>query len=100
MPYQVDSVTLDGATVPGAVAKEKLTVSAPVVADEPVTLVVTYHGRPKTTPMPSHRKDTEALGLTVTKEGGLWTMQEPFGAFTWYPANDQPSDEALYDIRV
>ncbi len=27
-------------------------------------------------------------------------MQEPFGAFTWYPANDQPSDEALYDIAV
>ncbi|MGY0002283.1 M1 family metallopeptidase [Micromonospora sp. I033] len=100
MPYQVDGVTLDGATVTGTVAGEKLTVTAPVVADTPVTLVVKYHGRPKTTPMPSHRKDVEDLGLTVTKEGGLWTMQEPFGAFTWYPANDQPSDEALYDIRV
>src|SRR3712207_216752 len=50
--------------------------------------------------MPSHRSDTEPLGLTVTKQGGLWTMQEPFGAFTWYPANDQPSDKALYDIAV
>ncbi|MEV0153871.1 M1 family metallopeptidase [Micromonospora sp. NPDC050686] len=100
MPYQVDGVTLDGATVTGRVAKEKLTVAAPVVADKPVTLVVKYHGAPKTTPMPSHRKDTEALGLTVTKEGGLWTMQEPFGAFTWYPVNDQPSDEALYDMTV
>ncbi|MFI2651062.1 M1 family metallopeptidase [Micromonospora fulviviridis] len=100
MPYQVDEVTLDGTTVTGTVAKEKLTVTAPVVADQPVTLVVKYHGKPKTTPMPSHRKDVEDLGLTVTKEAGLWTMQEPFGAFTWYPANDQPSDEALYDIRV
>ena len=25
-------------------------------------------------------------------------MQEPYGAFTWYPVNDQPSDKALYDI--
>ncbi|MFC4144636.1 M1 family metallopeptidase [Micromonospora mangrovi] len=100
MPYQVDAVMLDGTTVTGAVAKEKLTVAAPVTADKPVTLVVKYHGSPKTTPMPSHRSDVEPLGLTVTREGGLWTMQEPFGAFTWYPANDMPSDEALYDIEV
>jgi aminopeptidase N len=100
MPYQLDSVTVDGKTVPGAVEREKLTVTAPVTADRPVTLVVTYHGTPRTTPMPSHRSDTEPLGLTVTADGGLWTMQEPFGAFTWYPANDQPSDKALYDIAV
>jgi aminopeptidase N len=100
MPYTVDTVTMDGKTVTGTVAKEKLIIAAPVTADQPVTLVVKYHGKPKTTPMPSHRSDTEPLGLTVTKEGALWTMQEPFGAFTWYPANDQPSDEALYDIEV
>lgn len=100
MPYGVDSVTLDGTAVTGTVVKEKLTVTAPVTTDKPFTLVVAYHGKPTTTPMPSHRSDTEPLGLTVTKDGGLWTMQEPFGAFTWYPANDQPSDEALYDIEV
>jgi aminopeptidase N len=27
-------------------------------------------------------------------------MQEPYGAYTWYPANDQPSDKALYDVAV
>jgi aminopeptidase N len=27
-------------------------------------------------------------------------MQEPYGAFTWYPVNDQPSDKALYEITV
>ena len=27
-------------------------------------------------------------------------MQEPYGAYTWYPVNDQPSDKALYDINV
>lgn len=100
MPYALDGVSVDGATVAATVSGEKLTVPAKVAKDRPVTLVVRYHGTPKATPMPSHRRDSEPLGLTVTAEGGLRTMQEPYGAFTWYPANDQPSDEALYDIAV
>jgi aminopeptidase N len=96
----VDGVTVDGAAVTGSLAGEKLTVPATLVKDRPVTLQVRYHGKPRTTPMPSERGDAEPLGLTITREGGLWTMQEPFGAFTWYPANDQPSDEAMYDIAV
>ncbi|MGK5678874.1 M1 family metallopeptidase [Actinoplanes sp. URMC 104] len=100
-PYALSRVTLDGRPVPGArVAGEKLIVPAPVARDRPVTLVVAYRGRPATTPMPSHRNDVEPLGLTITEEGGLWTMQEPYGAYTWYPANDHPSDKALYDIAV
>jgi len=27
-------------------------------------------------------------------------MQEPYGAFTWYPVNDQPADKAFYDVKV
>ena len=27
-------------------------------------------------------------------------MQEPYGAFTWYAVNDQPSDKALYDFTI
>ena len=27
-------------------------------------------------------------------------MQEPFGAYTWYPVNDQPADKALYDFTI
>ena len=97
----VDAVTLDGAAVPGTIAKEKLTVAAPVAADRPVTLVVEYHGTPKQVAMPSHRSDAkEGIGLRAAKNGTLWTMQEPWGALTWYPANDHPSDEALYDVAV
>ena len=99
-PYALDGTTLDGKAVPAAVTGEKLTVPGAVSADRPVTLIVKYHGKPTTTPIPSHRTDVEPLGLTITKDGGLWTMQEPFGAYTWYPANDQPSDKALYDISV
>ncbi len=100
MPYALDSATIDDVTVTATVTGEKLTAPATLVKDEPVTLRVRYHGTPRTTPMPSKRSDSEALGLTVTRNGGLWTMQEPYGAFTWYPANDQPSDEALYDMAI
>ena len=99
-PYSLDGVTLDGVTAAATVTGEKLTVPVAVSADKPVTLVVRYHGKPATTPMPSHRGDAEPLGLTITKDNGLWTMQEPFGAYTWFPANDQPSDKALFDIAV
>ncbi|MEU7868831.1 M1 family metallopeptidase [Dactylosporangium sp. NPDC049140] len=98
--YTIDGVTLDGAAVTGTVADTKLTVAGKVAKDKPAELVVRYHGTPATVPMPSHREDSEPLGLTVTADGALWTMQEPYGASTWYPANDQPSDKALYDIAV
>lgn len=98
--YTIDAVTLNGATVTGVVTDGDLAVPGTVAKDAFATLVVKYHGTPTTVPMPSHRTDTEPLGLTVAKDGGLWTMQEPYGASTWYPANDQPSDKALYDIAV
>ncbi|WP_433607499.1 M1 family metallopeptidase [Dactylosporangium sp. CA-139114] len=98
--YTLDGITLNGAAATGAVTGTKLTVAAAVAKDAFATLVVKYHGTPTTVPMPSHRTDVEPLGLTVTGGGELWTMQEPYGASTWYPVNDQPSDKALYDIAV
>jgi aminopeptidase N len=100
MPYQLDDVTIDGVPTRASITKEKLTVAEPVLADIPLTLGLRYHGKPRTTPMPSHRSDAEPLGLTVTEDGELWTMQEPYGAYTWYPVNDIPSDEAAYDIAI
>ncbi|BCY14624.1 M1 family metallopeptidase [Actinoplanes sp. L3-i22] len=97
----VDKVTVDDRPATGTVAEEKLTVPAELVADRPVTLVVDYHGTPKQVKFPSHRSDAkEGLGLRPTATGGLWTMQEPWGAMTWYPANELVSDKALYDIKV
>jgi aminopeptidase N len=98
--YQVDGVTLDDATVPGSTSGDKLTVTHRVAKDDFATLVVRYHGTPATIAAPTKRGDLPHLGLTVTPDGSLWTMQEPFGAYTWYPVNDQPSDKALYDIAI
>ena len=71
-PYHLDRVHVDTRTVAkAAVQGEKLVVPVAVIADQPVTLAVAYHGKPATTPLPSHRGDAEPLGLTITKDGGL-----------------------------
>jgi aminopeptidase N len=98
--YTVESVTVDGLTATSSIADDNLTVPVTLDKDHYATMVIVYHGTPSTVPMPSHRGDSEGLGLTVTPDGSLWTMQEPYGAFTWYPVNDHPSDKALYDIAI
>ena len=97
----VDRVTVDEKQVPGTVQAAKLVVPTPVTAERPVTLTVAYHGTPKQVKMPSNRGDaSEGIGMRSSKDGVLWTMQEPWGALTWYPVNEHPSDEALYDMAV
>ncbi len=65
------------------------------------TLRITYAGTPQATPAPSRRADlAEGLGWVVDPDGSVHTFQEPYGAFTWYPVNDHPSDKALYDARI
>jgi aminopeptidase N len=98
--YAIDGVELKGKPGTGTVRGTKLTVPGQVARDEVAGLIVKYHGQPKNVPMPSHRSDSEPLGLTITADGGLWTMQEPYGASTWYPSNDQPSDKAFFGVEV
>ena len=99
-PLEVSAVTLDGAEVPFEHTGKDLVVTAPVAEDERYVLEVQYAGTPEPTPAPTTRSDFSTTGWTTTPEGETWTMQEPFGAFTYYPVNDQPSDKALYDISV
>jgi aminopeptidase N len=100
--YALGAVSVDGTPAKAASTGDKLTVATgPLVADRIVALAVNYSGTPKPVQMPSNRGDAvDGLGLRATDDRSLWTMQEPFGAYTWYPANDQPSDEARYDIQV
>ena len=97
----VDRLTLDGKRVRFTHTGKTLRVRAPVRADRRYRLVVRYHGSPRPTPAPSERSDmVDGLGWHTERDGQVWAMQEPFGAFTWYPVNDQPSDKALYDVRL
>jgi aminopeptidase N len=101
--YTVDSSTVDGVTQSAGRRGNDIVVPAghTLARDSHTTLVVTYHGVPRQVPFPSNRSDAaEGLGLRPTADHEAWTMQEPYGAATWYPVNDHPSDEALYDILV
>lgn len=100
-PLRVRSVRLDGRRVsarhPG---KDLVVATGPLAANSVHLLDVSYRGRPRPVAAPTHRADIPHLGWTTTRRGEVWTMQEPFGAYTWYPVNDQPADKAFYDARI
>jgi aminopeptidase N len=96
---KVSRVTVDGVAVVTSRTRNVLHVEAPVVADTRYDVRVVYRGRPRPVHAPTTRSDQETIGMRVV-DGQLRTMQEPFGAFTWYPSNDHPSDKALFDLTV
>jgi len=96
----VSSVRVDGREVLASHDGKDLVVHTPVRADRRYTLVLRYAGSPEPVAAPTTRSDFSTLGWTTTRQGGVWTMQEPFGAYSWYAVNDQPSDKALYDFTI
>ena len=99
-PLEVDAVTLDGVDVEWQHNGKDLVVLTPVTRDARHRLQISYAGSPEPVPAPTTRRDLDTLGWTVTPEGEVWTMQEPYGAHSWYPVHDQPSDKALYDFTI
>jgi len=97
---EVASLTLDGSDAAYTHRGKDLVVRQRVAEDSQHELVISYAGKPVPVPAPTTRRDFSSLGFTVTDRGEVWTMQEPYGAYSWYPVNDQPADKALYDISV
>src|SRR3546814_8315589 len=97
---RVTQTTLDGDEVEVAHRGKDLTVKAAVKKDGRHLLAITYTGTPEPWPAPTDRGDFSTTGFTITESGDVWTMQEPHGAFTWYPVNDQPADKAFYDFTI
>lgn len=96
----VSSVTVNGVATPFTHDTKDLVVGSPTVAGVVSEVVVTYAGTPRTVGAPTSRLDSTGLGWHTTEDGRVWTMQKPFGAYTWYPVNDHPSDKALYTVRL
>jgi aminopeptidase N len=63
-------------------------------------LQLTYSGTPEPVAAPTDRLDFSTTGWTVAGDGTVWTMQEPYGAYSWYAVNDHPSDKAFYDVTI
>ena len=99
-PLEVTAVTLDGTDVDFGHEGKDLVVRTPVTEDDRYTLEIRYTGTPVPVPAPTNRTDISNVGWTITNDGEVWTMQEPYGAYTWYAVNDQPSDKALYSFTI
>ncbi len=97
----IDSLTIDGEDVTYDRADKDLLVEHPVRADEQYVLEMAYSGTPEPYAAPTERSDFQlGEGWHVTRDHEVWTIQEPYGAFTWFAANDQPADKAYYDFTL
>lgn len=96
----VSSLSVDGAKTAYDHAGKDLVVHADVVADQRYVLRLAYAGVPLPVAAPTTRSDFSTLGWTITDQDETWTMQEPFGAYSYYAVNDQPSDKALYSFTI
>lgn len=101
-PLRADKVTVDGKAVTATHPGDDLIIPAGrrLAKDAHVVVAVRYHGQPRPLVGPLVRKDAKEIGFTVLPDSSVYAIQEPYGALTWYPVNDHPSDEALYDIAL
>ena len=101
--YTIDQATIDSRP---AMATERdgadlaLSSGEAIAAESTVTVVVDYHGTPRADPFPGTRTDVGTVGASVDDDGSLAAFQEPYGAYTWFPCSDQPSDKALFDLDI
>jgi len=94
---RVGDVSVDGEGADYRLEGQELTVYCPEVFDahEEVSVEVTYSGRPKAF------ADAESFMVGWRQDGDyIYTLDEPLGASTWFPANDHPSDKATYTFRL
>ncbi|WP_191907823.1 M1 family metallopeptidase [Nocardioides cynanchi] len=97
---EVSHVWLDGHTVAFSHPGKDLVVGAPVTSGDRHLLQLTYSGVPEPVVAPTDRPDFDTTGWTTTSDGSAWTMQEPYGAYSWYAVDDQPADKAFYDFTI
>jgi aminopeptidase N len=99
-PLRVTSLRVGGARTTYDHRGKELVVRRQVREDHRYRLVLHYTGTPRPVRAPTQRTDISRLGWNVTRDGEVWTMQEPYGAYSWYAVNDQPSDKALYSFTI
>jgi aminopeptidase N len=94
---EIALVTVDGISADWKRHDGELKVTCPSalsVQDE-FSVLVTYSGEPEPV------EDAGSFSLGWQHRGDLiFTLDEPEGASTWFPANDYPGDKATYTIRL
>ena len=97
---EVSAVEVDGEDAEFEHERKNLVVSGDFVEGDQYELSIDYSGTPQPVEAPTTRADFSTTGFTVTEDGSAWTMQEPYGAYSWFAVNDQPSDKAFYDFTL
>ena len=97
---EIDGLQVDGADVEYDRQGKDLIVETPVEKDQRYEMVLEYSGTPEPVDVPVQRSDFSQTGFTIDDDHQVWTMQEPWGAYSWYAVNDHPSDKALYDFSL
>jgi aminopeptidase N len=97
---QIEALTVDGTDAEFEQDGTELVVQSPVTEDQRYEVVIDYSGTPEPVDVPTQRSDFGQTGFTITEDHEVWTMQEPWGAHSWYAVNDHPSDKALYDFTL
>lgn len=94
----VSSVTVGGEPAPITRAGRELTIDpdAVLAAGEATEVVVTYRGVPQAISLGS-----DVFGAGWQTDGReAYVVSEPAGAATWFPANDHPTDKALFTFEL
>lgn len=97
---EVTAARLDGRDVRTTRDGHRLLVQEAVEADAIHELELELAGAPASVPAPTRRGSLATLGWSVAGTGEVTTIQQPYGAFTWYAANDTPSDKAFHDVTL
>ena len=86
----VDSVISNGTSLTFSQSDDELHITLDQTANknDNISVVITYHGLPDITGLGSFEFG-ENQGVPA-----IWTLSEPYGAKTWFPNKDNPSDKA------
>ncbi|MEU6295630.1 M1 family metallopeptidase [Streptomyces erythrochromogenes] len=93
---KVSEIRVNGAKAKFATSgahEVEVTPAKPLARNTPLTVVVTYAGKP------SELKVDGWTAWQRTPDGGV-AAQEPDSAVWWFPSNDHPLDKATFDVSV
>jgi aminopeptidase N len=74
-----------------------ITPSTSLTGGEAQTIAITYSGSPE--PVDDPAVPWQGLGWS-TSDIGIYVVNEPSGAMSWYPVNNLPTDKATYDYLI
>ena len=96
--FAISRITVGGAPARFTRNGRELTITPaqPIAAGATFTTSVAYAG----TPEPQLASAVDIRVGWNAYDGGSYVAAEPDGAANWFPANDHPSDKALYTFRV